>query len=72
LKKLRDLFEFEMGHRCAGEWITIAAMKQALDFLVKYITYQVPPQTLKYSLQRMPTFPESGFVIRQVKLNQAG
>jgi fatty-acid peroxygenase len=60
--------EFEMGHRCAGEWITIAAMKQALNFLVNHISYEVPPQSLKYNLHRMPTYPESGFVIHHVKL----
>ncbi len=58
--------EFEMGHRCAGEWITIEIMKQALDFLVNHISYQVPDQNYKYSLKRMPTYPESGFIINHV------
>lgn len=55
------------GHRCPGEWVTIESMKVALDFLVKYITYDVPEQNLKFSLKRMPSFPKSKFIMSKIK-----
>ncbi len=55
------------GHRCAGEWVTIELMKVALDFLVRRMTYQVPPQDLRVSLSRMPALPKSRLVLRQVE-----
>lgn len=51
-------------HRCPGEGFTIAVMKVALDFLVNKIEYEVPEQNLSYSLSRIPTRPESGFIIK--------
>ncbi|MFD1187046.1 cytochrome P450 [Pontibacter rugosus] len=55
------------GHRCAGEWVTIQTMKQAVEFLVSHMQYEVPAQDLSFSLSRMPTFPESKFIITNVK-----
>ncbi len=51
------------GHRCPGEGITIEVMKASLDFLVNKVEYDVPKQDLAYSLVKMPTLPNSGFVI---------
>jgi len=56
-----------INHRCAGEWITIRLVEMALDFLVNSITYDVPEQNLTVSLTRMPTAPESGFIVTNVK-----
>ncbi|UOQ74489.1 cytochrome P450 [Hymenobacter cellulosilyticus] len=56
------------GHRCAGEWITIEALKQAVTFLNDGITYDVPAQDLRYDLTRMPTLPASGFLMRHVRI----
>lgn len=55
------------GHRCAGEWVTIEAMKLAVENLSTRIRYQVPKQDMSFSLTRLPTKPRSGIVIRQVK-----
>lgn len=55
------------GHRCAGEWVTIEIMKASIAFLVNQIDYKVPSQDLSYSLVRMPTLPNSRFVISHVK-----
>lgn len=55
------------NHRCAGEWITIQLVERALDFLVNAIEYQVPPQNLSFSLSKMPTVPNSRFVISRVR-----
>jgi len=59
--------DFLTGHRCAGEWITIDVLKQAVQFLNDGLTYNVPPQDLRYDLTRMPTLPASGFVLTDVR-----
>lgn len=55
------------GHRCPGEGITIEVMKVTLDFLINHIEYEVPEQDLSYSLIRMPSLPESGFVMSRIR-----
>ena len=59
--------DFSNGHRCAGEWITIEAMKISLHFLIKGIKYEVPEQDLHFSLSKLPTLPKSGFIINRVR-----
>lgn len=67
-----DLYEFiphggggpAKGHRCPGEGITVEIMKATLDFLINKVDYAVPNQDLSYRLDRIPTLPKSGFVIR--------
>lgn len=54
-------------HRCPGEGITVELMKKSIDFLVNKITYTVPKQTLSYPMDRIPTLPDSGFIISNVK-----
>lgn len=60
--------DHDLGHRCAGEWVTIALMKVATDFLVRHIAYDVPEQDLRIDMSRLPALPRSGFVIGQVSL----
>ncbi|WNB84734.1 cytochrome P450 [Cellulomonas sp. ATA003] len=55
------------GHRCPGEWITIAVMKTALAMLTRHMRYDVPAQDLRISHRRMPTLPASGLVISSVQ-----
>ena len=55
------------GHRCPGEGITIEIMKAVLDFLVNKIEYDVPNQNLIYNMADMPTLPESGFIITNIR-----
>jgi len=54
-------------HRCPGEGITVEIMKTTVDFLVNKIEFEVPEQDLSYSLSKMPTLPESGFIMTNVK-----
>lgn len=54
------------GHRCPGEWITLAAMKVAAETLTRAIDYTVPPQDLRISRRRIPTLPNSRFVLTDV------
>ncbi len=58
--------EFETGHRCPGEWLTIALMKQAAHMLTNRMTYSVPKQDLSLSLNEFPAIAASGFVMRNV------
>jgi fatty-acid peroxygenase len=55
------------GHRCPAEGITVEVMKASLDFLVNKIEFEVPDQDLSFSLVKMPTLPESGFVMSNIK-----
>lgn len=55
------------NHRCAGEWITIEAMKLGINFLTKHMQYQVPEQDLSMEMNRFPALPKSRLVIRKVK-----
>ncbi|NJP34739.1 cytochrome P450 [Micromonospora thermarum] len=59
--------EHRTGHRCPGEWITIALMKRAVTNLTSAMAYDVPPQKLAVDLGRMPTLPASGFVVTGVR-----
>jgi len=61
---------FHDGHRCAGEWITIACMRRAVRLLTTAMTYHVPPQDLRVDPGRMPTGPASGFRMAGIRQNQ--
>lgn len=58
----------DINHRCPGEWITIALMKNAIQFLNNEITYDVPDQNLNIPLSRIPAIPESRFIIKNVRI----
>lgn len=74
-EKKDELFNFiphgggdaSTGHRCPGEGITSEIMKASLDLLVNKIEYKVPKQDLSFSLTKMPTLPESGFIMINIK-----
>ncbi|TDB73043.1 cytochrome P450 [Micromonospora sp. KC723] len=55
------------GHRCAGEWVTIELMKQAVTLLTTAMRYRMPPQDLALDLGRMPTLPPSGVALDDVR-----
>ncbi|MED0666968.1 cytochrome P450 [Bacillus badius] len=56
-----------MGHRCAGEWVTVLVMKESLEFLTRDIAYEVPEQDLTYDMGRIPAVPASRFVMNNVR-----
>lgn len=58
--------DYLTGHRCPGEFITVALMKVALEFFVSRIKYEVPAQNLEIDWQRLPAIPQSRFVIGNV------
>lgn len=57
----------ERNHRCAGEWITIALIESAVNFLGRAITYDVPQQNLNVDFSKMPALPDDRFVISNVR-----
>lgn len=59
--------EYLTGHRCAGEWLTIAVLQRTLDLLVNKMSYDVAEQDLSLSMKEMPTVPKSGFIIQNVE-----
>jgi fatty-acid peroxygenase len=59
--------DYMMGHRCAGEWITLSVMNVCLDYLVNRMEYIVPDQDLRYSLVSIPSIPHSNVVVKGVK-----
>ncbi|MCG1027465.1 cytochrome P450 [Virgibacillus halodenitrificans] len=56
-----------LGHRCAGEWVTVRVMKVVLDYFVNRLDYQVPTQDLSFSMVSMPSIPKSGIKLTHVK-----
>lgn len=63
--------DYHVGHRCAGEWITIELMKVSLKFLARSMQYDVPEQDLRISLLRIPAIPKSRFVISNVRRTES-
>ena len=59
--------DYFLGHRCAGEWVTIEVMKVSLNFLVNQMYYEFPDQDLSYSMVSIPSIPQSKIVIKNVK-----
>lgn len=55
-------------HRCPGEWIAMEVTKVALEFLLREVRFDVPPQHLALDKSRLPALPRSGFVIRNVRV----
>lgn len=59
--------EYLLGHRCAGEWVTIEMMKVSIDYLVNQMDYEVPDQDLSFSFVSIPSIPKSKVVIQNIK-----
>lgn len=60
--------DYQIHHRCPGEWITVELTKMTMDFLVREVIYEVPPQNLEIDLGKVPTLPASTFIIEKVRL----
>lgn len=51
-----------LGHRCPGEWLTVALLAKAIICLIE-LDYNVPEQSLDISLNNFPTGPREGMRI---------
>ncbi len=58
------------GHRCPGEMITVAVLREIALGLVR-LRYDVPEQDMRISLRRVPARPRSGFVIADARPDPA-
>lgn len=56
---------FETGHRCAGEWATIALLEVAVTTIAR-LDWRLGEQNLTVDLRRMPAKPRSGVVLHDV------
>lgn len=52
-----------LGHRCPGEDVVLSLLMSAVRVLAR-TPHDVPPQALRYRLDRMPTAPRSGVRLR--------
>ena len=55
-----------VGHRCAGERVTVELLKSAVRVLAD-LRNDLPEQDVRYPLDRFPTRPASGFRIANVR-----
>lgn len=54
-------------HRCPGEAVTVALMKEAIRLLTRSMTFEIPDQRLTLNLSRMPALPEQGLRMRNIR-----
>ncbi|HEX6395858.1 MAG TPA: cytochrome P450, partial [Steroidobacteraceae bacterium] len=59
---------YDHHHRCPGEEITVALMKQAVRFLLRRLAFTWPPQDLEIDRTRLPALPRSRVVLSDVRL----
>lgn len=60
--------DYDTGHRCAGEWMTLLIMQETADFLMNKISYQLPEQDFSYSLTEIPSLPKSRIRMTDIRL----
>lgn len=74
-KREKNLYDFipqgggkmAESHRCAGDITTLKIMEVFAEYLVNGITYDLPEQDLKFSLKKIPTLPNSGVVLSNIR-----
>ncbi|MGP4073986.1 cytochrome P450 [Piscibacillus sp. B03] len=49
--------EFDFGHRCAGEWLTIDVMRVTLEYFLHEINFRFPEQNPEYDMNDIPPVP---------------
>jgi fatty-acid peroxygenase len=64
--------QYGADHRCPGEPATVLLLDEAVRWLTQRLDYSVPPQDLRISLRRFPALPESGFIISDLAVREAG
>lgn len=57
--------DYDRGHRCAGEQVTIELMKVSVDYLVNKMDFQLPKQQFNTEFTQIPSIPK--ITINQVK-----
>ena len=54
-------------HRCPGEAMTVALMKETVRLLTRQMSYGVPQQDLTVDHSRIPALPKSGFLMNRIR-----
>lgn len=60
--------DFLEGHRCAGEWLTIDAMREAALFFARRLRWTVKPADLAPDMRRLPSLPREPLTLTGVSL----
>jgi len=55
--------DFQTGHRCPGEWLTVELLTEAVAQL-RALDWDAPDQNLRVSLRDIPPWPQGGMRIR--------
>lgn len=63
--------DHETGHRCPGEWITVALMTQATAWLAERMAWSADGAP-EIAMTRVPALPEGGMTLRQVRCRHGG
>ncbi|WP_405102837.1 cytochrome P450 [Oceanobacillus sp. FSL H7-0719] len=59
--------DYFLGHRCAGEWVTVEIMKISLNFLANRLNFEVPNQDLSISMNDLPSIPQIKIILKNTK-----
>lgn len=57
-----------LTHRCPGEAMTVALMKETVRMLTRQMSYAVPQQDLSVDHSRIPALPRSGFQMNRIRM----
>ncbi|CTQ32502.1 cytochrome P450 [Jannaschia rubra] len=53
--------DFLANHRCAGEWVSVAQMRAAADWLTGAVRYRVATPDARLDMTALPALPKGGF-----------
>lgn len=59
--------DVDFGHRCAGEHVTIAIMKETIDVFLNRYRYTMPEQDMSYSFVDLPSLPKSKLILKDIE-----
>jgi fatty-acid peroxygenase len=64
--------DYATGHRCPGEFFTIAILQQVVRWLVQDVAYDVPTQDLRLDMTALPALPKSRMVLHDLRARVIG
>ena len=57
----------DTGHRCPGEWFTVAIMRRVLRWLLHEVRFEVPAQDLALDMRALPALSRSRVVLERLR-----
>lgn len=64
--------DYAKGHRCPGEFFTIAILQQVVGWLVEEVAYDVPDQDLRLDMTALPALPKSRMILQDLRARVMG